>query len=145
MGSSQLWGGGGQVRLLAAYIGLGFGFFFLLVYFKTRELLYLMASLVGYRSFHFLDFRGRALLIAGDPMFLTFCIIQGFSYLTLSTCSFNVLPDASEIKQVSRRELPCQCGPFPICRFCVQGCHINTNSVVFVYLALLCRYFLCLQ
>ena len=67
MASSQFWGGGGQVRLLAAYIGFGFGLFFLLVYFKTRELLYLMASLVGVSIFPFFGFPGESFINSWGP------------------------------------------------------------------------------
>ena len=67
MASSQFWGGGGQVRLLAAYIGFSFGIFFLLVYFKTRGILYLMASLVGISIFPFFGFPGESFINSWGP------------------------------------------------------------------------------
>ncbi|MBF0352069.1 MAG: Hpt domain-containing protein [SAR324 cluster bacterium] len=67
LGSSQLWGGGGQIRLVSAYFCLAFGLFFLLVYFKTRELLYLLASLLAMITFPFFGFPGESFIRSWGP------------------------------------------------------------------------------
>ncbi|MGK5095249.1 ATP-binding protein [Deltaproteobacteria bacterium TL4] len=110
----QFWGG--EVRMIAGYVILFFGFFFLLVYIKTEYGMYLFAAIVGFVGFPFYCFPGDNLLKVFAPEQLlymhyfglySFMFIYIFSqyfykftpkfnwfyggYLGLMACSFIVL------------------------------------------------------
>ena len=69
---------GGEVRMIAAYVILFFGFFFLLVYFKTKYSLYLVASLGSIVLFPYLAAIGDPLLKVFPPEKLLFIHYSGF-------------------------------------------------------------------
>jgi hypothetical protein len=77
---------GGELRLIAAYVILLFGFFFLVVYLKTKYLLYLMAALSSIVSFPFLAMPGDNLLKVFSPEKLLY-----LHYLGLYCVFFSVL------------------------------------------------------
>ena len=67
MATSQIWAGGGLIRSLAAYVGLGFGAFFYLVYFKTKGSMYKLASLVSVSMFPFFAFPNENFVRSWGP------------------------------------------------------------------------------
>lgn len=68
---------GGEVRLIGAYVILFFGFFFLLVYWKTKYSLYLVASLGSIIVFPYLAAIGDPLLKLYSPEKLLFIHYSG--------------------------------------------------------------------
>ena len=73
----QFWGG--ELRLIVAYVVFFFGLFFMLVYWKTRYALYLVASLASLMVFPFFAAPGDNLLRVFSPEKLFFLHYLGIS------------------------------------------------------------------
>ena len=80
----QFWGG--ELRMIVAYIALFFGFFFLLVYAKTRYLLYLIAALDTISLFPFFAAPGDAMLRVFSPESMLYLHYSGLFSLFFAYC-----------------------------------------------------------
>ncbi|MBF0350974.1 MAG: Hpt domain-containing protein [SAR324 cluster bacterium] len=79
---AALWGG--EVRLIAAHVIFFFGLFFLLVYAKTRYLLYLVAACASLLIYTFFAFPGEAFLKFFSPETLLIMHYTGIGLMALS-------------------------------------------------------------
>ena len=76
---------GGEARIIVGYVVMGFGVFFLVVYFKTRFTAYLMAALAGIFIFPFFAAPGDYLLRVFEPetlLYLHYTGLVGIFFVT---------------------------------------------------------------